>query len=94
MLPCNVDAVAVFRECKPTVVVGLGSAAWLGFSALEIRAALAVHRIPPSRWLAVVAGVRVMEAATAEIRNAEKPKTNPNLPPPTTRQEEAGAAGK
>lgn len=72
VLPWNVETVRVFRQCQPTILAGLGSAAWLGFSAVEIRAALALERVPMARRDLVVSGVRVMERAVGEVRRAAK----------------------
>jgi len=74
VLPQNVDTVAVFRQCQPTILVTQHTATWSGFSAQEVRAALALVRVPRSRWDRVIAGVRWMEQVAAKAHAVDKEK--------------------
>jgi len=67
VLPWNAETVRVFRQCQPTILAGFGASAWLGISAVELRAALALERVPMGRRDVVIAGVRVMERVTREV---------------------------
>lgn len=68
--PGHFDAVAVFQRCDIHVVgAGMGGLYWTGITAREVRAALALQRVPLARRADVAEDVQYMGAAVAEERN-------------------------
>ena len=67
---CHEQAVAVFRGCQlDCAAIGMGGLFWLGISAAELRAALAVERIPRCDWPDVGEDVRYMGRVVADEHN-------------------------
>lgn len=67
---CNVDALAVFRSCSMACVgAGMGGVVWLGVTASETRAALAILRVARRDWPDIAEDVRYMGAEVAHERN-------------------------
>jgi len=53
------------------LVIGPGAAFWQGISMVEIRAALAVLRVPRSEWEDVLARVQCVVAAARPLLNSK-----------------------
>jgi len=53
------------------LVIGTGAAFWQGISMVEIRAALAVLRVPRSEWEDVLARVQCVVAAARPLLNSK-----------------------
>lgn len=68
MWPENVTAVDVFRRCQITMHAGMG-VVYQGISAVEMRAAMIVSRVPRAEWPSVADDVAVMADAAAEYLN-------------------------
>ncbi|WP_411832328.1 DUF1799 domain-containing protein [Pseudoxanthomonas mexicana] len=66
VLDDNWDTVAVFGQCQPSWLVGLGGASYAGISATEVEAACRLLQIPPMQWPDISQGIRVMSLASAE----------------------------
>ncbi len=69
---CNVEALAVFRACTIACVgAGMGGVVWLGITASETRAALAIRRVARRDWPDIAEDVRHMGAEVAHERNRQ-----------------------
>ena len=72
--PCNATAVDVFRLCSIGLIATFGGVLWLDIAAVELRAALALRRVPRAQWPDVADDVRYMgrEVATERNRRADR----------------------
>lgn len=69
VLPANVLAVGVYRECSYDTVQGAASLVRLGISARELLSALEVCSVPPEKREDTRKRVRVMERAALAVFN-------------------------
>lgn len=69
VLPENIEPLTVFLRCLPQYVGGFAGAFCLGISAAEIRAALIISRIKPSRWLEMTDKLTLMSRAYTNAVN-------------------------
>lgn len=60
----------MFRLCAIAGIgAGLGGIAWTGIDAAELRAALALRRVPRAHWSELADDVHFMDAPVAHERN-------------------------
>ena len=67
---CHMVALETYQRCQPSVLSGMGLV-YLGVSAQEVRAALAIGRVCRDQWPEVADDVMAMGRAAAEYRNRE-----------------------
>lgn len=67
--PCNATAIEVFRLCTIELAASFGGVLWLDITAVELRAALALRRVPRAAWPDVADDVRFMGREVANERN-------------------------
>lgn len=66
VLKCNMLPVSVFMRCSPAFVSSGMGAVCIGVAMTEIRAALALLRIPPKQWIELTDDVLLMGRAFAK----------------------------
>ena len=67
----HMRALEVYQRCMQSVAAGGMAVVWLGISAQEVRAALAVSGTPRAAWAEVADDVQAMGLASAEWRNRQ-----------------------
>ncbi len=72
MLACNWTAVEVYRAAQWTLCLGAGGGFWLGISAQELQAVIALKRLPPEGWDELIEKVRLMVAVARPLLNAKR----------------------
>lgn len=69
---CHETQVAAFRLCSIAGIgAGMGGIVWMGIEAVELRAALALLRVPRKDWPGIAADVQYMGAEVASTRNKQ-----------------------
>lgn len=67
---CNAQPVDVFRSCQiGGIGAGMGGVVWIGIAADELRAALAIRRVPRVSWPTIADDVQYMGGEVARERN-------------------------
>lgn len=65
----HIRPLEVYQRCTQSVAAGGMAVLWLGISAQEVRAALAVSGVPRAAWAEVADDVQAMGRASAEYSN-------------------------